>query len=468
MANYEVLKVNMDIDKSNNGVFDTLLSQFKQQVKGTTSALAKLFGTLGNQVGKNMDSVYKQLSSGQYVKRVKSSVKRTVSSFDQLNRLAKNTASGTVTKVNQDLVQSTSELAGKVGQLGNTFYENIIKPFATGNISQGVSNLGQLFAQLLVKTKENTLGVNSYADAWDRLNLKTNFWYNLITYSDRLTGTFNEAMARSGMAVGLTSQEIEKLNSQMLNGSGGWQGLGNAATNAWNKISGIWSGSGSWFAQSVTTPMDTAFSGTFNKMQQTAGNAWSGTKSLFSDAGDYFSGVFTDAWGKVNHALDKDGPVFTQVEDGMVSSFKGTVNRLIDGFNTVAVTPFSGLNKVLDKIQNIKIGSMQPFKSLSWRSSVAKIPYLAQGAVLPANKPFLAMVGDQRHGTNIEAPLSTIEEAMAAVMGDFSGANMAGHDATVTLLGQILNAVRGIRIGDDAIAAAYTRHQQKMNIITGR
>ena len=78
------------------------------------------------------------------------------------------------------------------------------------------------------------------------------------------------------------------------------------------------------------------------------------------------------------------------------------------------------------------------------------------------------MVGDQRHGTNIEAPLSTIEEAMAAVMGDFSGANMAGHDATVTLLGQILNAVRGIRIGDDAIAAAYTRHQQKMNIITGR
>ena len=65
MANYEVLKVNMDIDKSNNGVFDTLLSQFKQQVKGTTSALAKLFGTLGNQVGKNMDSVYKQLSSGQ-------------------------------------------------------------------------------------------------------------------------------------------------------------------------------------------------------------------------------------------------------------------------------------------------------------------------------------------------------------------------------------------------------------------
>lgn len=464
MANYEVLKVNMDIDKGSNSLWEEVLSDFQQRMKVTTSAVAKLFGVLGNQVEKNMDSVSKKLSGGQYAK----SIKRTVSGFDQLNRLAKNTASGSVAKVNQELVQSTTELAGKVSQLGNSFYENIIKPFVSGNVSQGMGNLGQLFTQLLMKTKENTTGINSYADAWERLNLKTDFWYNLITYSNRLTGTFNEAMAQSGLAVGLTTQELERLNLQMSNGSGGWQGLGNAATTAWNKISGLWSGSGNWFTQTVTAPVNTAFSGMMGQMEQSAANGWSGTKSVFSDAGSYFSGVFTDAWGQVNKVMDKDGKVFTQVEDGMVSSFKGTVNRLIDGFNTVAVTPFSGLNKVLDRLQNMKVGSLQPFKSLSWRSTIPKIPYLAQGAVLPANKPFLAMVGDQRHGTNIEAPLSTIEEAMASVMGDFSGANMAGHDATVTLLGQILNAVRGIRIGDDTIAAAYARHQQKMDIITGR
>ena len=49
--------------------------------------------------------------------------------------------------------------------------------------------------------------------------------------------------------------------------------------------------------------------------------------------------------------------------------------------------------------------------------SAPQIPYLAQGAVLPANRPFLAVVGDQKHGTNIEAPLDTIKQALAEVLG---------------------------------------------------
>lgn len=40
-----------------------------------------------------------------------------------------------------------------------------------------------------------------------------------------------------------------------------------------------------------------------------------------------------------------------------------------------------------------------------------EIPKLATGAVLPANREFLALVGDQKHGTNVEAPLDTIRQA---------------------------------------------------------
>jgi len=42
---------------------------------------------------------------------------------------------------------------------------------------------------------------------------------------------------------------------------------------------------------------------------------------------------------------------------------------------------------------------------------------LAKGAVLEPNKPFLAVVGDQKKGTNIEAPLATIEQAVSNVLG---------------------------------------------------
>lgn len=56
--------------------------------------------------------------------------------------------------------------------------------------------------------------------------------------------------------------------------------------------------------------------------------------------------------------------------------------------------------------------------------SVSGIPKLAQGAVLPANKPFLAMVGDQTHGTNVEAPLDTIKQALAEVMAEYGGGDI--------------------------------------------
>lgn len=44
------------------------------------------------------------------------------------------------------------------------------------------------------------------------------------------------------------------------------------------------------------------------------------------------------------------------------------------------------------------------------------VPFLAKGAVIPANQPFMAVLGDQKSGTNIEAPLSTIEKAVANVL----------------------------------------------------
>lgn len=49
---------------------------------------------------------------------------------------------------------------------------------------------------------------------------------------------------------------------------------------------------------------------------------------------------------------------------------------------------------------------------------VYKPPRLAQGAVLPPNKPFLAMVGDQTNGTNVEAPLATIKQALIEALGE--------------------------------------------------
>jgi hypothetical protein len=58
--------------------------------------------------------------------------------------------------------------------------------------------------------------------------------------------------------------------------------------------------------------------------------------------------------------------------------------------------------------------------------SAPQIPKLAQGAVIPPNKEFMAVLGDQKHGTNIEAPLQTIVDAFNIALaqnGNASGGN---------------------------------------------
>ena len=99
--------------------------------------------------------------------------------------------------------------------------------------------------------------------------------------------------------------------------------------------------------------------------------------------------------------------------------------------------------------------------------SAPQIPCLAKGAVLPAGKPFLAMLGDQKHGTNVEAPLATIQEAVALVMDDQTGAILRGFEATLGVQKEILEAVLGIQIGDEVLGKAVNRYNRRMAVMQG-
>ena len=77
------------------------------------------------------------------------------------------------------------------------------------------------------------------------------------------------------------------------------------------------------------------------------------------------------------------------------------------------------------------------------------------------------MVGDQRHGTNVEAPLSTIQEAVAKVMLEQTSATMAAAEAIIARQEKILAAIEAIEIGDSTIGEAALRYNRKMAIVRG-
>ena len=169
------------------------------------------------------------------------------------------------------------------------------------------------------------------------------------------------------------------------------------------------------------------------------------------------------------------GGSWKQAWDNLRGALSTTVNGIIGLINSLLRGMASGLNAVSQALNSwsVKVPDWVPVvggKSFSFHLrtiTAPQIPYLAQGAVLPAGKPFLAMVGDQRHGTNIEAPLSTIQEAVALVMGDQTDAIMAGFSASVEVQREILSAVLGIRIGDEVIASAVDRYRSRQAVMKG-
>ena len=94
-------------------------------------------------------------------------------------------------------------------------------------------------------------------------------------------------------------------------------------------------------------------------------------------------------------------------------------NRFINWINSKLVISWPSI-----PFLGISAGSYQLLR-------IPNIPLLAQGAVIPPNREFLAVLGDQKSGTNIETPLATMVQAFKQAMNETGG--MGGRQITVVM-----------------------------------
>lgn len=122
---------------------------------------------------------------------------------------------------------------------------------------------------------------------------------------------------------------------------------------------------------------------------------------------NFIVGVFTGDWTRAWNGI-KD------IFSGIINSISSTLETFVNGASSM----INGLIGAFNKITGIVgIPSIPYIPKLN-------IPKLATGAVIPPNAPFMAMLGDQKHGTNIEAPLDTIKQAVREVVGSGNSGGM--------------------------------------------
>lgn len=152
----------------------------------------------------------------------------------------------------------------------------------------------------------------------------------------------------------------------------------------------------------------------------------------WNDAWTAVSDFVSDIWEGITDTIETAINGIIGLVNSMISAIVGGVNGVIGVLNGFG---FDVPEWAQDKLGVERVGfNIDPI-------TAPQIPYLAQGAVIPANHEFLAVLGDQTNGTNIEAPLATIQQALAEVMEAYTGQ----QDITIRFAGDLAQLARVLK-----------------------
>lgn len=183
-------------------------------------------------------------------------------------------------------------------------------------------------------------------------------------------------------------------------------------------------------------------------------------------------GQWSAAWDTMARTVEQVWQTITGTVQGAVDNILSLVQNLAGTVSSI----LSGIWSAISGVGSAASGALSAAGQwLQGRSAAPAlvyaqslpVPALASGAVIPPNRQFLALLGDQRHGTNIEAPLATIEQAVAGVMADVQAGQMAGFETLAALLRQLLQAVYGIELTDEMVGRAAQRWTRRTQLQGG-
>ncbi len=302
-----------------------------------------------------------------------------------------------------------------------TGWEAMMQGFDTLNaeyspkIGSAVSSLGSSISGVWGKT------TSWCTTTWD------NFWLGTTTETNDGTG---EVETRTGGFSSVLKSTWETMTGYL---SGVWGKLWSGensikntvvkgAQKAYDAVTG-------WFGtlkEEFNTKKEELFkkwSDLWTDIKEYPGKKAEEIKQAVADAFEVAKGAITD-WVK---AREEDWTKFWEGLPGKIGNIGETIKKKVD--SVLSTNIFSGLgSKLSGELNSATIDSKSINASVNYSlgsqpSYSPNIPKLARGGVIQPNSEFLAVLGDQKSGVNVETPLSTMIDAFnSALQGSGFGA----------------------------------------------
>lgn len=219
---------------------------------------------------------------------------------------------------------------------------------------------------------------------------------------------------------------------------------------AWNAIKSttltVWSYITSWLSKTWNA-LKTTVANVFNVIKSKVTGVWDNVKnktsSIWENITTFVSTkvetIKTAITDKFNAARDAVKTAF----EGIVDFIKAPINKAISIVNNAIGTINNAISTVESAFSFGPWTIQTPFgsKTIGFHATfprVDTIPYLASGAVIPPKSEFLAVLGDQKNGNNLEAPESLLRQIVREESGNNSGNNGNTYNVTVNASGRKL------------------------------
>ena len=389
----EIPDLNREIATANDAVSeqDARLAELKKQLGDTTEGTGQLSDAQKEAAETTAELTEEQKALAEEFQNAKESAADSLSSTIGLFDKASSASSTTYQAMRQNMIDNTLAMA--------QYRENLQKAmdmgFATEAIQKWADGSTESMAEVAAAIKMPQDQVASFNEefAANRAELEA----TTSVMAEAQTGIMEVGNAASTSGSQITNEFVTPTTEGMKSVQKATEDM---ATTGADTLKSKWEGVGKWFETNVESPLKTSIenigttlSGTLATMQTDNETAW---KNMYDKVNEYI----TNIQSKINSL---QGKTFT------VTIKNGASPQSAGSGNPAAVSP----------------------QALFSSDAAMGIPYLASGAVIPPNAPFMAVLGDQRNGTNLEAPEDLLRKIVREEIGEINITTEVNFEGTL-------------------------------------
>lgn len=389
----EIPALTQEIEDGNNAIAaqETELTELRKAFGDTSEGAGQLTDAEKEAAEATSELTEEQKALAEEFQNAKESAADSLNSTTGLFEKMGSVSATSIASITQNLNNNATAIS--------TYHENLQKAvdmgYAEEAIRQWADGSKESMEIVAGAVKGTQSDVENFNAAWSNYTSQKDVASSTMASIE--TGIVNVGNSASDSGAKITGEFVNPTTEGMESVQKATEDM---ATTGAETLKSKWEGVGKWFETNVESPLKTSIenigttlSDTLTTMQSDSETAW---KNMYTEVEKYINQMQS----KINSL---QGKTFT------VTIKNGASPQSAVSGSPAAVSP----------------------QALFSSDAAMGIPYLASGAVIPPNAPFMAVLGDQRNGTNLEAPEDLLRKIVREEIGEINITTEVNFEGTL-------------------------------------